>query len=273
MPVHFMLQKKGGVGKSYISSLFLQYLQEHDIPCKGIDIDPTTPTLSQIEGLKVHRLEIMRADENRDFVVNEDAFDELANIVTKNANNTHYLIDCGASGYTTMMSFLNAGNFIDFLQSMDIEVYIHTVIQGGNNAISSIESLSDLVKNFASVPFIVWNNGYSDELKFEHNGKGFEDSDFYKEYRSQIINIVNMPKYGFFSNDAEKMFSLRKTLQKIIKDGDFSIMKTHGLVVYRGNVWEKIDALMTQVESYQFYKNDTHLEDLQNMPTDKENEQ
>ena len=44
MSIHFILQGKGGVGKSYVASLLTQYLQDKKKPVVGFDLDPTNPT-------------------------------------------------------------------------------------------------------------------------------------------------------------------------------------------------------------------------------------
>ncbi|WP_298815575.1 P-loop NTPase [uncultured Roseibium sp.] len=61
--VHLVMQGKGGAGKSLTSSMLVQYLRYADHSVQAIDLDPTTPTLSAIKGLKALPIQIMDGDD------------------------------------------------------------------------------------------------------------------------------------------------------------------------------------------------------------------
>lgn len=250
MPVHFMLQKKGGVGKSYLTSMFLQYLQEHDIPYLGIDLDPTTPTISSIKGLKTKRVELLKSDRNSDaLVINKNGYVEFSNVIFNDPTNTHYVVDCGASGYNDLLSFLQTGQVIDLLLQMNVPVYFHTILQGGNNALPTLDSMLYLIKTFPDIPMIVWINGYHQDIEFKNEeGLEFQQTKVYRDNVSHIISVVDVPPYGFFSDDAERMFASKRTIADLVKNGFFSIIQSHGLCAYRAKLWERIDKLMADIE-------------------------
>ena len=50
------LQAKGGVGKSYVSSILAQYLMEAGHPVRCIDTDTTNPTLLKYKPLHTEYL-------------------------------------------------------------------------------------------------------------------------------------------------------------------------------------------------------------------------
>ena len=57
--VHFTLQGKGGVGKSFVSSLITQYLRAKGEPVVAVDTDPVNATLAGYKAFGTQRLELM----------------------------------------------------------------------------------------------------------------------------------------------------------------------------------------------------------------------
>ena len=54
MNLHFVLNAKGGIGKSFISSLLCQYLLFKNESILAIDTDPNNTTLYNIKALKAN---------------------------------------------------------------------------------------------------------------------------------------------------------------------------------------------------------------------------
>ena len=77
--VHFILQGKGGVGKSLVSSILMQYLIEQKMQVCGYDTDPINSTFSGYSDLDVEQIDIMVGDN-----INQINFDVLIeNIINK----------------------------------------------------------------------------------------------------------------------------------------------------------------------------------------------
>lgn len=55
--VHFILQGKGGVGKSFIATLLAQYLSQHN-EIVGFDTDPVNASFEQYKSLSVQTVPI-----------------------------------------------------------------------------------------------------------------------------------------------------------------------------------------------------------------------
>ena len=60
--IHFVMQGKGGVGKSLIASYIAQYLRDRDVITECFDTDPVNHTFSQWKALNVEKIEIMGSD-------------------------------------------------------------------------------------------------------------------------------------------------------------------------------------------------------------------
>jgi cellulose biosynthesis protein BcsQ len=74
--VHFILNSKGGVGKSFIAFLLAQYYCQRGAPIVCFDADATTSTFSSFAALNVTRIKLMqgpRIDERRFDLILEKA--------------------------------------------------------------------------------------------------------------------------------------------------------------------------------------------------------
>ena len=63
--IHIVTQAKGGVGKSFISRLLIQYLRQHmNVFC--FDADPLNDGLVSFKGLEAHKLDLKMINGNLD---------------------------------------------------------------------------------------------------------------------------------------------------------------------------------------------------------------
>jgi Mrp family chromosome partitioning ATPase len=60
--IHILLQGKGGVGKSLISSILSQYLLSKGQDVRCVDADPVNQTLSEYQGLAVSCLNLFKRE-------------------------------------------------------------------------------------------------------------------------------------------------------------------------------------------------------------------
>src|SRR3989337_2061032 len=57
--VHFVLQGKGGVGKSFVASILGQYFRERNMHVNCVDTDPVNQTFAQYRDLDVQPLDLL----------------------------------------------------------------------------------------------------------------------------------------------------------------------------------------------------------------------
>ena len=72
---HFVMQSKGGAGKSVVSSLLAQYLLEKNPNLMLIDTDPSNKTLSSYQALNVQRIELL----NKNKLIDQSKFNGFMN--------------------------------------------------------------------------------------------------------------------------------------------------------------------------------------------------
>ena len=58
--VHFVLQGKGGVGKSFVAAIIAQYFRGAGKPVHCFDTDPVNATFAQYEGLEAEHINVLK---------------------------------------------------------------------------------------------------------------------------------------------------------------------------------------------------------------------
>ena len=102
--IHLSLQGKGGVGKSLIASILIQYFGAKGCDVHAVDTDPVNHTLAQYKQLNVESLELLR-----DGGVDQRKFDGLMErLLTESGTfdavvaQLDYLIDLGITAIELM---------------------------------------------------------------------------------------------------------------------------------------------------------------------------
>ena len=90
------LQGKGGVGKSFLTAAFAQWLVDRGRPVACIDTDTLNPTLLQYKPLKATHLKLAQ-----NHVIDPQALDALVGIVTA-APEDAQVVDVGSNGFETL---------------------------------------------------------------------------------------------------------------------------------------------------------------------------
>ena len=100
--IHFVMQSKGGVGKSVVSSLMAQYLKCKVNNLSIIDIDPNNKTLASYKNLNVKQIDIIKDDEN---IIDQSKFDVFLQDFLQ-ADNATFLVDTGSGEYLPLNNYL-----------------------------------------------------------------------------------------------------------------------------------------------------------------------
>jgi len=113
--LYITLQAKGGVGKSYVSSILAQYLLETGVPVRCIDTDTTNPTLLRYQPLRCDYLKL--AEEH---VVNPRAFDRLVEMLSGADTATHFVVDVGSNGFQPFMAYAVENDLFEVLEGLGV---------------------------------------------------------------------------------------------------------------------------------------------------------
>lgn len=232
--IHMVLQAKGGSGKTVISTMLAQYLKEqgNDVIC--FDNDPGNATFSGFKKLNVQTLNIMDDD-----AINPEYFDDLMEALLT-APTDVFLIDNGASAFIPLTKYLRDMNAIDILTDAGHEVYIHTVVNGGQGVEDTLTGLERLAKDFSGkAKIIVWENQYFGEVV--KNGKQLHEMDAIVKNIDSIASFITLEKQDqLFGNDITRMLRDKLTFAEINGIPEYRIMSKQRIKIFKDKLFAQI---------------------------------
>ena len=232
--VHFVLQPKGGVGKSFVASILAQFFIKENSDLVCFDTDPNNKTLSDLSSLNCQVVELMRGGR-----IGEDLIDPMMSSILEAVDKT-ILIDTGTSNFLSTMAYLNDNGVIDLFIANGRKVYIHVPIVGGGDKEDTIFGLSQLaiaLGNNANVEFVVWENDLRGVIRL----KDFPIYDYLveKNLLKGVVSIhVGYDAHGSYRgdtyiNDIKKMTESKMIVSDLLAATHYSdgtvidLMKKH----------------------------------------------
>jgi hypothetical protein len=234
--LHLSLQGKGGVGKSLVASVLSQYFMSKDRVLHAVDADPVNQTLAQYEALVVERLNLMKNGN-----VDQRAFDILMERMLTEPGT--FVVDTGASTFIPLWNYLLENNALDFLRGHGRQVFVHTVITGGQALGDTLSGFDQLAETTVHRNLVVWLNEYFGEVK--QHGASFPDMAVYKTHREKIHGVVAIVRRNAdtFGRDVEEMISRKLTFDEAVNGSGFTIMAKQRLRVIQRDLFEQLDAI------------------------------
>lgn len=237
--VHFILNSKGGVGKSFIAFLLAQYYRQHGAPVLAFDADATTSTFSSFAALNVIRIELMQGTQ-----IDERRFDPiLEKVLTEDA---HAVIDTGTSSYVTLSNYLIENDVHRQIAKHGKQVAVHAIIVGsGRTLLETLNDLNDLATQLPQeVTLIVWLNEHFGTI-FQ-NGRAFEEMEVYARHERRIHAVLRLPyrTQATFGADLQDMLKLHLTFAEAIASPSFPIMARQRLAKVRQDIFAQMETAL-----------------------------
>jgi len=231
--VHFVLQGKGGIGKTLVSSVIAQYINTRfPDTLKCYDTDQENATLAAYKALNVTAVDVM----NEDRTINRKMFDKMMlEILQENKN---VVIDNGANTFSPLMSYLMENSFINLLQESGKKVYIHTIIGGGDNLKDTTSGFVSLAKQ-TTCPMVIWLN----ENASWGNTENFVQSDVFVKNADNVAGIVLLQgrNSDTFGDDIKRMQKKRLTLDEVKQSEEFNVLERSRLNSVITDLFAKLD--------------------------------
>jgi len=232
--VHFTLQGKGGVGKSFVSSLLVQYLQSRNCPVTAIDTDPVNATLAGYKAFGTERLELM---ENGSLI--ERNFDKLIEQVV--AEDTNFVIDNGAASFIPLSYYIAENDAINIISENGKTVIIHTVITGGQAIRDTLAGFASLVEQMPiHAELVVWLNEFFGDIEAE--GKTFEKMKVYQNNKERVRGIVRIARQtgSTFGEDVKLMLDNKLTFEEVFQSSNFGLMSKSRLARIKNAIFGQL---------------------------------
>jgi hypothetical protein len=230
--IHLILQGKGGVGKTFVSSMLTQFLMtKHSVV--AFDTDSVNPTFSQYESLNVRRIDLMDGSK-----INERNLDVLIEaFLTEEAD--HLVVDNGASSFVPFSNYLVENEVIEMLKEAGKDIMVHTVLEGGQGMNDTLQGLNVLAKYFNNI--FVWQNQYYGTISYE--GKSFEETKVYKNNEEKIfgVAIIGDRSRDTFGKDIENMLKYKISFEEVKSDSRFPIMSKQRLNIFKKDIFGQLE--------------------------------
>ncbi len=238
--IHFILQGKGGVGKSMIASMLFQCFIEADYNTYGYDTDPVNKTLSAFTEYKssIKQIDIMQEDGDN---IDSRKFDLLLEELANAAEDSQIVIDNGASSFIALGSYIADSDMLGILTDAGHNVFLHTVITGGQALLDTLNGFNKLVSNFPTADIVVWKNPYFGKLELDN--KQFDDFKVIKENQNRIYATIELPigNKDLIGKDLELLFAKKQGFQAGINGSNPIAVKSR-LKKYWAEIKSRIDS-------------------------------
>jgi hypothetical protein len=238
--LHFVLQGKGGVGKTMTALLLAQCIADKGEPVICADTDPVNASLSSLSPLPTEQVSIFNG--NR---VDTRALDEFTErMVTEDS---HFVIDNGASSFVPISHYLLENDVSALLAEEGRLPVIHVVVTGGPGMLDTMKGLSSVLADFPpTVRVVVWVNQFFGPV-INANGKKFHEMPIYLEHKDRIFASINLPPLSDeASSDVREMISKRISFADALKRDNSSMlrMQKSRLFKLREALWPQIQQVI-----------------------------
>lgn len=236
--LHFVLQGKGGVGKTFVSLLLAQCIQEKGEPLILVDTDPVNASFSSLSSIEPERVSIFagkKVDTRALDLFTERLADEDANFV----------VDNGASSFVPVSQYLIENDVAGILAGAGRQPVVHTVVTGGPGMLDTIKGFVSVMESFPpSVQVVVWLNEFFGPI-INANGKPFEQLSAYIENKDRILALIRLAALSEeAASDLQDMIGKRLTFAQALAPDNTSILR-----VQKSRLFKVKQALWPQIEA------------------------
>lgn len=232
--IHFIVQGKGGVGKSFIASLLAQFFIQHKTnPVLLFDTDPVNQTFSRYRALSVETIDILDEHNN----IDSGKFDVLMNTLLEEDGSA--IIDNGAATFIPLMSYLKENDAISLLQESGANVYFHVPLQGGQGLNDTLAGLVSILHSLP-VKIIVWLNHHMGKIVLD--GKSFHESKIAQTNANKIVHVVQIEERNpdTFGRDIKHMTENHHTIQEVLHSSDYQLMSKQRIKLFYKGIAEQL---------------------------------
>ncbi|WP_224014104.1 hypothetical protein [Paraburkholderia tropica] len=241
--VNFVLQGKGGIGKSLVAKMLAAWFTKIAAPVKCYDLDQENTTLADHKSLSAVHLNVMRAD----LTIDPKQFDELM-VEILESEGTNYVIDVGANTFSPLMAYLISNNAFDTIRDAGKIPVIHSIVGGGAELQHTAEGFESVAgqtcapKVETDVDLIVWENEHFGPLLTD-GGKHFSETKMFSAFSSRVkANVVMKARASdTFGDDVRKMNKARLTLDDVLSGSEFNVMEKNRIKRVYHDVFAQLD--------------------------------
>ncbi len=238
---HFVMQSKGGAGKSVCSTILAQYLRSINSDVVMVDTDPSNKTLGSYSDLNVRMVDVIGVDK----VVDQSKFDSFINDFIE--NNLPMVVDTGSGDFLAINNYIYNNSIPEVFEEMGKKLIIHCPINYGQASLETIKCLTMLIENYPNVSIVVWENEF-----FGRGEKELADTKLVKSNKN-IIGVVTIAKKNVDTDekDFSKMLDNFMTFEQVKNTEDkslFGFIQKTRIERTRKELYEQLGAIFGDSE-------------------------
>lgn len=236
--IHFILQGKGGIGKSFVSALLAQYVKSKAGSLKAFDTDQVNTTFAYYKALDVEAINLM--DDNE---IDPKGFDiMIEKLITEDGP---FVVDNGANTFSPLLSYMVESDIFSLLRDSGKKVYVHTIVGGGDAMADTANGFNSIARGIgADTPLVLWLNEHFGAMTTV-DGKDFTNTNVFKNHQDRLHGIVTLvarnPKTT--GKDINTMNAKRLTFDEVKESKEFMIAEKQRLHIVGKEVFAQLDQI------------------------------
>lgn len=239
---HFVLQSKGGAGKSVCSAILAQYLGDQNDETILIDTDPSNKTLGSYKDLNVEEIQVL----NKSKIVDQGAFDGFINNFM--SADKPMLVDTGSGDFLPINGYILQNELPEIFQENGKQIVIHCPINFGQSEQDTIKCLIGIIANYPNTPIVVWENEF-----FGTSANEFRDTVLFKKTNNiigsiKIRQMLTDTEERDFSNMLKESLTFKQVNTATDSDYWGFIQKTR-INRIKKEIWGQLDDLFDTFHS------------------------
>lgn len=218
--IHFILQGKGGIGKSFVAVMLAQYFKSKGANLKAFDTDQENTTFAHYKALGAQHIPVM----NESRTIDAKRFDSLMEkLLTEEGT---FVIDNGANTFSPLLAYMVENDVVSFLTDSGKKVYLHTVVGGGDTLTDTANGFNSIAQGIEDAPLVLWLNEHFGPMKTVE-GKEFTETKVFKANQDRLHGAVLLQarNHQTYGDDVKKMNTKRLTVEEIMQSPDFALME------------------------------------------------
>ena len=236
--VHFVLQAKGGIGKSFVSTLLAQHVINETGAVRCFDTDQENTTFKHYAALAVHHVSL--ANESR--LIDPKKFDFLMETLLTEEGN--FVIDTGANTFSNLLAYMVENEVFAMLRQARKAIYVHTIVGGGDTLADTANGFYAIAQKVSGARIVLWFNEHFGDIKTAE-GKPFMETQAYRQSAGRLTGTVTLYRrnHATFGEDIRKLNTKRHTIAQALASPEYTLMEKQRIKTFSRDVFDQLRAL------------------------------
>ena len=236
--IHFVLQAKGGIGKSFVSTLLAQHLLNETGAVRCFDTDQENTTFTHYEALQVKHVGVTNASR----LIDPKKFDGLMEILLTEEGN--FVIDTGANTFSNFLAYMVENEVFPMLEDAGKTTYVHTIVGGGDTLADTANGFHAIAHKVNGTHVVLWFNEHFGEIRTAE-GKPFTETQAYRQSAAKLSGVVRLYRRNpaTYGEDIRKLNTRRHTIAQALASGEYTLMEKQRIKTFSRDVFGQLKGL------------------------------